>query len=88
MATFEPISYAYVPTPPRSKCTTACRKIPLKPISTLDKNERIKLSSVALEKPRPFAAAAAVEDIRDERSRFQSMIQMLAIETLTHLWKI
>jgi hypothetical protein len=74
MATFEPISYAYVPTPPRSKSTTARRKIPLKPISTLDKNERIKPSNVVLEKPQLFAVAAAVEDIRDEQSRFQSMI--------------
>lgn len=33
MATSEPISYTYVPTPLRSKSTTVCRKIPLKPFS-------------------------------------------------------
>lgn len=74
MATFEPISYAYVPTPLRSKSTTACRKIPLKPISTLNKNERIKLSNIVLKKPQLFAVVAAVEDIRDKQLRFQSMI--------------
>ena len=74
MATFEPISYAYVPTPPRSKSTIARRKIPLKPTSTFDTNERIKPSSVVLKKPQPFAVVAAVEDIRDKQLRFQSMI--------------
>ena len=66
MATFKPISYTYVPTPLRSKSTTACYKIPLKPISTLDKNEHIKLGNVVLKKPQSFTVAAAVEDIRDE----------------------
>jgi hypothetical protein len=74
MATFEPISYAYVPTPPRSKSTTTRHKNRPKPFSILHKNQYIKPSSIALEKPRPLAeAAAAVDDIRDEQFEVRSM---------------
>jgi hypothetical protein len=76
MATFEPITYAYVPTPPRSKSITARRKIPFKPIGILDNNECVKPSSVVLEKPQQFAvsATAVVGDVRDEQSGIQGMI--------------
>ena len=74
MATFESISYTYVPTPLHSKNTTARGKIPPKLFSIYDKNQCIKPSSVVLEKPRPLVVAVAVEDIRDKRSRVQSMI--------------
>lgn len=89
MTTFEPISYTYVPTPPRSKSTTVRHKIPPKPLSILHKNQCIKPSGVALEKPRLLAVAAAVGDIRDERSKVQGMFSYMDIGSgnVTDLWK-
>ena len=67
MATFDPISYTYVPTAPRSKSTKApCNRAP-KQISILDKIQRIKASGAALGMPRPPAAVAAADDSRNNR---------------------
>jgi hypothetical protein len=66
MTTFTPISYTYIPTPSCSKSMIAHLKIPLRLFKPHDKNQCIKLGSVALKKPQLLAVVVVVEDIKDK----------------------
>jgi len=56
MATFDPISYTYVPTVPRFKSAVARPKPAPKQVSFSDEIQRAKPSSTSLSTPRPPAA--------------------------------
>ena len=70
MATFDPISYTYVPTAPRFKSAAARRNPTSKQSSILDKLQRSKLSGAALEDPQLPAQAVA-----DNNGGYRSGIQ-------------
>ena len=74
MATFDPIPYTYVPTALRFKSTKAPYNLTPKQVSILDKIQRIKASSAALDTPRPPAAVAAANNSRNNGPGIGSML--------------
>jgi hypothetical protein len=72
MATFDPISYTYVPTAPRFKSAAARRNPASKQSGILDKLQRSKQSGAAFDGPR-LPAPAAADNNRGYRSGIQGM---------------
>ena len=73
MATFNPISYKYVPTVPRSKSALSRPKPGRKQSSIFDKTQHAKPNGAALGSHRPAAAVEAADDNGGYRSGSRGM---------------